>query len=82
MIQAGGETLRSEIHTLINSIWIKKELPYQWKKSFTVPIYEMGEKLTVVIIGEYHCYQFHTKFYPISFSQGQVHTHSLTHSWS
>jgi hypothetical protein len=21
----------------------------------------------------YHCYQFHTKFYPISFSQGYVH---------
>jgi hypothetical protein len=26
-------------------------------------------KLTVVIIVGYHCYQFHTKFYPISFSQ-------------
>jgi hypothetical protein len=27
-------------------------------------------KLTVVIIVEYHCYQLHTKFYPLSFSQG------------
>jgi hypothetical protein len=26
-IQAGGETLRSEIHKLINSIWNKGELP-------------------------------------------------------
>jgi hypothetical protein len=27
-------------------------------------------KLTVVIIMGYHCYQLHTKFYPVSFSQG------------
>jgi hypothetical protein len=27
LIQAGGETLQSEIHKLINSIWSKKELP-------------------------------------------------------
>jgi predicted membrane channel-forming protein YqfA (hemolysin III family) len=31
-------------------------------------------KLTVVIIGGYHCYQVDTKFYPISFPQGQGHT--------
>jgi hypothetical protein len=29
LIQAGGKTLQSEIHKLINSIWIKEELPYQ-----------------------------------------------------
>jgi hypothetical protein len=27
MIQAGGETLWSETHKLINSIWNKEELP-------------------------------------------------------
>jgi hypothetical protein len=27
LIQAGGETLQSEIHKLINSIWSEKELP-------------------------------------------------------
>jgi hypothetical protein len=27
LIQAGGETLCSEIHKLINSIWDKEELP-------------------------------------------------------
>jgi hypothetical protein len=27
LIQAGGKTLRSEIHKLINSIWNKEELP-------------------------------------------------------
>jgi hypothetical protein len=33
LIQAGGETLRSEIHKLINSLWNKVELPDQWKES-------------------------------------------------
>jgi hypothetical protein len=27
LIQAGGKKLRSEIHKLINSIWIKEKLP-------------------------------------------------------
>jgi hypothetical protein len=27
LIQAGGETLQSEIHKLISSIWNKEELP-------------------------------------------------------
>jgi hypothetical protein len=31
MIQAGGETLCSEIHKLIKLIWNKEELPHQWK---------------------------------------------------
>jgi hypothetical protein len=31
-IQAGGETLRFEIHKLIKLIWNKKELPHQWKE--------------------------------------------------
>jgi hypothetical protein len=29
LIQAGGETLCSEIHKLINSVWNKEELPQQ-----------------------------------------------------
>jgi hypothetical protein len=40
MIKAGGETLCSEIHKLICSIWNKKELPQQWKESIIVPIYK------------------------------------------
>jgi hypothetical protein len=32
VIQAGGNTLYSEIHKLINSIWNKEELPQQWKE--------------------------------------------------
>jgi hypothetical protein len=31
LIKAGGKTIRSEIHKLINSVWNKEELPEQWK---------------------------------------------------
>jgi hypothetical protein len=55
LIQAGGNTLHSEIHRLINSICNKKELPQQWKESVTVPNYKKGDK-TVVILEEHHCY--------------------------
>jgi hypothetical protein len=44
LIRAGGETLYSEIHRLICSIWNKEELPQQWKESIIVPIYEKGDK--------------------------------------
>jgi hypothetical protein len=44
MIQAGGETLRSEIHKLIKLIWNKEELPHQWKESVVVPIHRKGDK--------------------------------------
>jgi hypothetical protein len=44
LIQAGGETLESEIHKLINSILNKEELPGQWKESIIVPIYKKDDK--------------------------------------
>jgi hypothetical protein len=44
LIQAGGETLHSEIHELINSIWSKEKLPDQWKKSSIVPVHKKGDK--------------------------------------
>jgi hypothetical protein len=40
LIQAGGEILCSEIHKLINLVWNKEELPYQWKES----IQKKGER--------------------------------------
>jgi hypothetical protein len=43
LIIAGGETLYSEIHRLICSIWNKEELPQQWKESIIVPI-NKGDK--------------------------------------
>jgi hypothetical protein len=30
--------LRSEIHKLMNSIWIKEEFPERWKESTILPI--------------------------------------------
>jgi hypothetical protein len=44
LINAGGETLYSEIHRLVCSIWNKEELPQQWKDSIIVPIYKKGDK--------------------------------------
>jgi hypothetical protein len=44
LVQAGGETLQSEIHKHINCIWNKEELPDQWKESIIVPIYKKGSK--------------------------------------
>jgi hypothetical protein len=44
LVQAGGETLHSEIHKLINSIWSKEELFEHWKESIIVPIYKKGDK--------------------------------------
>jgi hypothetical protein len=45
LIEAGSETLWSEIHKLINSTWNKEELPDQWKESIIVPIYKQGGKI-------------------------------------
>jgi hypothetical protein len=70
LIQAGGEVLLYVIHKLIHSIWNREELPDQWKESMIVNVHQKGDKLTVIIIGGYHCYQLHTKLFPISFSQG------------
>jgi hypothetical protein len=44
LIQACGETLWSEIHKCIHSIWSKEELPDQWKESIIVPIYKKINK--------------------------------------
>ena len=43
-VKAGGRTIRSEIHKLINSIWNKEELPEEWKESIIVPICKKGDK--------------------------------------
>jgi hypothetical protein len=45
----------------------------QWKECIIQLLYQftrMAIKVTVVIIGGYHCCQLHTKFYPIFYSQG------------
>jgi hypothetical protein len=42
--QAGGNTLRSELHKLTKSIWNKDERPQKWKGSIIAPIYKDGDK--------------------------------------
>jgi hypothetical protein len=44
LIQAEGNTLRSEIHKLINCILNKEELPEQWMESIILSIYKKGDK--------------------------------------
>jgi len=45
LIKAGGRTIRSEIHKLINSIWNKEELPEEWNESVIVPIYKNSDEI-------------------------------------
>jgi hypothetical protein len=69
LIQAGGETLVSVIHKLINSIQNKDEQPHQRKESSIVPIHKKNDKTDC---NNYHNhYQFHTKCYEISFFHGK-----------
>jgi hypothetical protein len=44
MIKAAGETLCSEVHKLICSMWNKEELPQQWKESIILPVNKKGDK--------------------------------------
>ena len=44
LIKAGGSTICSEIHKLINSVWNKEDLLEQWKESVILLIYNMGDK--------------------------------------
>jgi hypothetical protein len=69
MIQAGGETLRSEIHNSLILFGIRKNC-LSSGKSLLLYQFTRTIKLIAVIIEAYHCYQLRTKFHPISFSQG------------
>jgi hypothetical protein len=44
LVQAGGETLRSEVHKPIKLIWNKEELPHQSKESIVLSIHKKGDK--------------------------------------
>jgi hypothetical protein len=44
LIKAGGRTIRSEIHKLINSIWNKEDFSKVWKELIIVHAQEMGDK--------------------------------------
>jgi len=68
-IQAGGNTLCSDIHKLINSIWNKEECCCSGRNLSVHPFTKKVIKLIVVII-EYNCYQLLTKFYLMYLSHG------------
>jgi hypothetical protein len=70
LIKAGGRTIRSEIHKLINSIWSKEEFSEQWKDSFIVPVYKKGDKTDCSNYQDISLLATTTKFYPTSFCQG------------
>jgi hypothetical protein len=38
LIQAGGRTIRSQIHRLINTVWNNEILPEEWKEWIVVPM--------------------------------------------
>jgi hypothetical protein len=50
LIKAGGETLCSEIHKLICSIWHKEELPQKWKEYIIIPIHKRVITLIVILL--------------------------------
>jgi hypothetical protein len=43
MLQAGGEQLARQIHTLCNKAWVESTIPEEWGKSILVPIPKKGD---------------------------------------
>jgi hypothetical protein len=71
LIKAGGETLYSEVHRHICSIWNKEKLPQQCGRNLL--LYQFIKRvirLIVIIIKESASYQLPTKFYPTFFWPG------------
>jgi hypothetical protein len=71
LIQAGGETLHSEIHKQINSIWNKEELPEQWKEPIIAPIYKVNKTDCSNYRGML-LYKLHTKW-----NMGRAHSKGM-----
>jgi hypothetical protein len=62
MVQAGGNTLHSEIHKLVNFIW-KEELPQQWEALLLTPWCKiLFEKLIVTqLVKKYPAFLWNPK---------------------
>jgi hypothetical protein len=68
LIQAGGETLCSEIHKLI-LFGIRKNCLSSGRSWLLYQFTRRGDRIDCSNCqGIYHCYQLHTKCYPASFS--------------
>lgn len=62
-LKAGGRTVSSETHKLVNSSWTKEELPLQWKELCHFYLFIRRVIKNIIVITEaYRCYQLHTKF--------------------
>jgi hypothetical protein len=73
VLQAESEILLFVIHKLINSIRNKKNCRISGRSLLLYQLTKDVRKLTVIIIGGYHCYQLHIKFYPVSFGVNSIH---------
>jgi hypothetical protein len=69
LIEAGGDILRCEIHKLINSVELRKDVLDITRIILLYQFIRRAINVTVVIIEENHFYQLHTTFYPLSPSQ-------------
>jgi hypothetical protein len=74
-VKAGGETLRSQIHThLIILVGIRKDCHSNGNNLLFYLFIKRMTKVTVIITEECHSDQLHTKVYPIFFTQFCFHT--------
>jgi hypothetical protein len=55
LIKAVRNTICSDFHKLIHSIWNNEELPERWKESIILPIYKKGDKID--------CNNYHGKYF-------------------
>jgi hypothetical protein len=69
LIQAGGEILQSAIQNSLILFRIRKNCLINGRSLLLYQFTKRLIKLTLIIIVGYHCYQLHTKFYRISYSQ-------------
>jgi hypothetical protein len=65
-ISSRGYT-RSEINKLITLLGIRKTCHSSGRNLLLYLFIKRVIRMTIVIIEEFHCYQLHTKFYPIFF---------------
>jgi hypothetical protein len=70
LMQAGGNTLHSEIHKLINCIWKKENCQSTRIYLLLYVFVRRVIKLTALITQERHCCQLHTQFFPTFFCPG------------
>jgi len=68
VIQAGGNTLTSEIHELINSVWNNEEMPQQWKEYTVAHIYTRVIKPTLLLQRDIVATSYIQNFSQYSFS--------------